>query len=96
MELAKLMIIIVIILTIFIIACCLFGILRWYTNKIDHDTQHMVGNHIFNDIYNRRMIDSSIIKVKNTPQYIFEGHTEIIKEQLPIPKNKGNNRIIMV
>lgn len=82
MNIAKMMVIIIIVSILFIISTCLYCMIRYYSNKVHNETQQMAVNHIFNDIYNNRNVTPSA-KIKNTPQEILEENPEIVKEQLP-------------
>ena len=83
MDTAKIMIIVVIVLLIFIIAACLFGILRYYANKEHYDTRQLVAEHMFNDIYNNTRRGRLTGKVKDVPQDIIEENPQIIKGEIP-------------
>lgn len=84
MDLAKIMIIVVIVLLIFIIAVCLFGILRYYANKEHYDTRQLVAEHMFNDIYNNKSKRYRLTgKVKDVPQDILEENPQIVNEEIP-------------
>ena len=82
MDIAKILIIVVIMLMIFIISVCLYGIIRFYANKEQYDTQQLAAEHIFNDIYNNKRHRSSSI-VKQTPHDIIEENPQLVKNEIP-------------